>query len=443
MSNIPRTALTSLRKWKTHPLRKPLLVRGARQVGKTYLIKQFGEEFEYCIEINFEKDKLVKQFFNDSLEPIHLTQKISAYANKPIIPGKTLLFFDEIQECEQAITALRYFKEEMQSLHVIAAGSLIDFKLKHIGMPVGRVQFLYLYPLSFKEYCFAVNREKLYQEAQNKLKLNAPLHEILLEEVKRYCWLGGMPAVLDAWISQSNYNLCEEVQSEILLSYRQDFNRYAKDHQIPYLERMFSSVGQQLGQKFKYVTVDPDIRAKDLKEALALLELAGIIYRAYHTSAQGLPLSSGKEDKRFKVYLCDTGLLQRLLNVTMKDWLFQPLTVKHSGNIAEQFVQQEYIAYTMQQTPPELFYWHREEKQSNAEIDFLFLKNRKIIPVEVKSGHSGRMKSLQLFLQSHPHSPLGLKISESNEENFNSVEAIPFYAIQGWLGQNEIWEEKK
>ncbi|MBI5447408.1 MAG: ATP-binding protein [Gammaproteobacteria bacterium] len=409
------------------------MLRGARQVGKTHLIRQFGLEFENHIEINFEKDRQAKQFFHGSLDPKLIIQKIAAYAEKPIIPGKTLLFFDEIQECEQAITALRYFKEEMQALHVVAAGSLIDFKLKHIGMPVGRVQFLYLYPLSFSEYCTAIGRDQLFSEAQKQLKLTAPLHDILIEEVKRYCWLGGMPAVLDAWIEHGNYALCQEAQEEILFAYRQDFNTYTKDHQLPYIERVFSNIDQQLGQKFKYATVDSDTRAVNLRDALDLLETAGIIHRIYHSAAQGLPLSAGIDERRFKVYFFDIGLIQRLSGLSMKDWLFQPLAVSHIGHIVEQFVQQEYIAYTAQHSPPELFYWHREAKQSNAEVDFLFIKNGKIIPTEVKSGHSGRLKSLKLFLDSHPHSPYGLKISESNEADFNSIEAIPLYAIQGWL----------
>lgn len=436
MSSIPRFALCSLKSWRDHPLRKPLLLRGARQVGKSYLVRQFGLEFEHFIEINFEKDKQIKHLFTGSLAPQLLIQKIAGYVNKPVIPGKTLLFFDEIQECEEAITALRYFKEELQALHVIAAGSLVDFKLNKMGVPVGRLQFLYLYPLSFAEYCAVTEYSILFQQAKQSLKLDEALHTKLLIAVKDYCWIGGMPAAVDAWITHNNFALCQEIQDEILLSYRQDFNKYAKNHQVPYLERVFSNIGLQLGQKYKYTSVDPDLRAANLREALMLLEMAGVIHRVYHSSAQGLPLASGMDEKRFKVYFFDIGLLQRLLGTGIKEWLLKSLSIKHLGGMSEQFVCQEYVACTSLHAPPSLYYWHRENKQSNAEIDFLFVKNNTIIPVEVKSGRFGHMKSLKLFLESHSQSPYGLKISESNESDFESMESIPFYAIQAWLAKD-------
>lgn len=428
-----RKASEWLKKWKISSLRKPLLIRGARQVGKSYLVRQFGAEFEHFIELNFEKDKQAAKLFEQSLAADELVQNIAAYTNKPVIVGKTLIFLDEVQECTSAITALRYFKEELPELHVIAAGSLIDFKLKTIGMPVGRVQFLYLFPLSFEEYCLAVGCGALYQAAQKKIKLDPPLHERLLAEVKRYCCLGGMPAVIQAWQTTRDYHACQEVQDEVLLACRQDFNKYARDYQIPYVERVFVHVGQQLGQKFKYATVDASLRAQQLRDALELLETAGIVYRVYHSSAQKLPLAAGMDDRRFKSYFFDIGLLQRLLGVSMKDWLLKPMNVTHLGGIAEQFVLQEYVAYTAQHKPPELFYWHREAKQSNAEVDFLFVRDGEIIPAEVKSGHIGRLKSMQLFLSEHIHTPYGIKISESNAADFESIHTIPFYSINAWL----------
>lgn len=430
---MKRKQLASLQDWKTHPLRMPLLIRGARQVGKSYLVRSFAETFEHFIEINFEKDKQAKQIFERSLDANYLISLLATYTSKPIIPGKTLLFFDEVQECEEAITALRYFKEEAPELHVIAAGSLIDFKLKKTGFPVGRVQFMSIYPLSFAEYCEATGQEQLYIAAQNSLHLPSPLHEKLLEEVKRYCCLGGMPAVVEAWRQHKDYALCQDVQQDLLLAYRHDFNKYAKDHQIEQVERVFVHAAYQLGGKFKYTEIDQTIRAANLREALELLEMAGIIYRVYHSSAQGLPLRAGIDPRRFKVYFFDIGLVQRLLGITIKDWLMQPLSVKHAGALAEQFVLQDYIAYTAQDAAPELFYWHREAKQSNAEVDFLFIRQGDIVPAEVKSGHTGRLKSLQLFLESHPYSKYGVKISESNEDNASTIQSIPFYAINGWL----------
>lgn len=436
MSFIQRDALLSLQLWRKHPTRKPLLVRGARQVGKSYLVREFGREFDSYVEINFERDKQIGRLFQGSLAPKQLISSLAAYVGQSIVPGRTLLFLDEIQECEEAILALRYFKEEMPELHLIAAGSLLDFKLNAIGLPVGRLQFLYLYPLSFSEYCRAVGKDMLLDQVNTSQNTPAPLHDLLLEEVKRYCWLGGMPAVLDAWITHQDYELCQETQKEIIQSYRQDFNRYAKSHQLLFVEQVFSSVGLQLGQKFKYSTVHPEVRAANLREALLLLETAGVIYRIFHTSAQGLPLASGMDDKRFKVYFFDIGLLQCLLGVSMKHWLLSSLTVKHMGGIAEQFVQQEYIAYTAQREAHTLFYWHREAKQSNAEIDFIFIKDNDIVPVEVKSGATGRMRSLQLFLETHPHSTYALKISESPKADCGQIRSLPFYAIQSWFNHS-------
>jgi predicted AAA+ superfamily ATPase len=435
---MKRAALKFLSKWKNSASRKPLLIRGARQVGKSFLVRQFAKEFEHFIEINFEKDSHAKILFQGDLAADELIQKINTYTEQKIIPGKTLLFLDEIQECEEAITALRYFKEEASDLHVIATGSLVDFKLKKMGLPVGRVQFLYVYPLSFEEYCTAINRVQLYEAAQKEIKLDSPLHEMLLEEIKRYCYLGGMPAVINTWIEQQDYAACQAAQDDILLAYRQDFNKYAKDFQIPYVDKMFYQASFQLGQKFKYATVDSSLRAANLREALELLETAGIVYRVCHSSAQGFPLAAGIDDRRFKVYFFDIGLTQRLLGMSMKEWLLKSVSISHLGSITEQFVLQEYVAYSSEHKPPELFYWHREAQRSNAEVDFLFVKDgNKITPVEVKAGSKGRLKSLKSFLDSHSDIRYGLKISESNEPDWENIQAIPFYAIQAWLKREE------
>lgn len=433
---MQRTLSKELILWKNHPLRKPLIVRGARQVGKSYLISEFGKTFKTCVTINFERDPKVKGLFQNSKDPVKLISMLGAYTNQTIIPGETLLFFDEIQECEEALQSLRYFKEELPELHVIAAGSLLDFTLHHIGLPVGRVQFMYLHPLSFGEYLEATGKAKLHQYLLTNT-ITAPLHEKLLEEIRHYAWLGGMPAVVDAWREHQNANFCREIQDQILQAYRQDFEKYAKKHQVPLVNKVFDQVGTQLGQKFKYSKVDNSVRSHSLKEALDLLNKAGIVHIAYHTAAQGHPLSATIDRQKFKVFFFDIGLLQRLQGLNLKEWLLAPLSVTYMGALAEELVAQEYIANTSTSNPPELFYWQREAKQSNAEVDFIFSHQYKIIPVEVKSGSKGRLKSLALFLESHPHSEEGLIISENPAWKQAPLEGIPFYALEPWLKQDE------
>lgn len=418
--------------WSIHPLRKPLVLRGARQVGKSWLVKEFGKQFDTFIEINFEKNKSAKDLFLGDINIDRLLEQLSLFTDKKITPGKSLLFLDEIQECEAALLSLRYFKEELPELHVIAAGSLIDFTLEKIGMPVGRVQFLYLHPLSFGEFLTAMNYEELRNHIKQK-QIENTIHAKILTLLKTYLWLGGMPAVVSAWKEHKEVQFCLDTQSEIITAYEQDFHKYAKKNLITYVEKVFRSTPHQLGSKFKFVNVDNETRSIVLKSALSLLEKAGIIYFCYHTSGQQQPLGAAKDEKKFKVYFFDVGLAQRLLGNTEKEWLLNPLVIKNIGPIAEQFVAQEIVAYSYTKSNAELYYWHREARSSNAEVDFVVTRYSDIIPIEVKSGANGRMKSLQLFLESHINSPYGAKISENRFSNHSNIHEIPLYGIEAWL----------
>jgi uncharacterized protein len=427
-----REALNQLNEWHSSSVRKPLLLRGARQVGKSWLVREFGKRFEHFVEINFEKQPEVAEFFAGNLDIPSLLEKLQIYTGKKITPENSLLFLDEVQECPRAITALRYFKEEYPELPVIAAGSLVDFALEKIGMPVGRVQFLYLHPLSFREFLLVQKRTDLCDYIAKK-NIDDVIHGQLLEQVKTYFWLGGMPAVVDAWLTEKNPELCQQLQEEIISSYKQDFSRYKNPAKIEHLDRVFESIPKQLGKKFKYVNVDSDFRSAELKIALEALCKAGIAYKVYHSAAQGFPLSASQKDNYFKAFFFDIGLAQRVLRLDLRQWLLAKIEVQHVGAIAEQFVAQEYIAYTALTAPANLFYWHREQRTSNAEIDFIFTKQEKIIPVEVKSGTTGGLRSLQLFLQEHPNSPYGLQISEKNFSDDKIIASLPFYAIDTWL----------
>ncbi len=431
---MKRDLIQELIEWQTDPFRKPLILRGARQVGKSWLIEEFAKSFSSFVKINFEKQPEAASFFSGDIHLPDLLKKLSLYTGGEIIPGKTLLFLDEVQMCERAIITLRYFKEELPALHVIAAGSLIDFSLKNIGMPVGRVQFLYLHPLSFGEFLTASGKQAL-RDYLKEGQIDAVIHHQVLEDIKTYFWLGGMPAVIHAWLTQQNVQACLNLQDEIILTYQQDFEKYAKGRLIEKVEKIFNAVPEHLGKKFVYTKIDSDLRSYVFKEGLDCLKKAGIVHIVYHSSGQGVPLAAGKDNKKFKVYFFDIGLAQRLLGLDLKQWSVTPLNVKHIGAMAEQFVAQEYIAYTAIKQPGELYYWHREAPSSNAEVDFLFLINGKVVPIEVKSGKSGSLKSLHLFLESHRQLSWGVKISEQPESNHPPVIDIPFYGIEYLLNQ--------
>ncbi len=429
---MKRTLLNELIDWKTQPLRMPLIIRGARQVGKSWLIDEFSKQFKSYVKINFDKQEKAKTIFAGDINIPTILERLSLYAGQTIIPGETLLFFDEAQECENCLKALRYFKEECTELHVIAAGSLIDFTLEKIGVPVGRVQFLYLYPLSFTEFLIANNRRDLVTYIDSQ-KSDLLIHETINDFLKTYLWLGGMPAVVAAWLQYKNAVECQKLQEAIILSYKQDFEKYAKKNQITNVEKVFESIPLQLGCKFKFTNVDEGLKALPVKQALLLLIKAGIAHPCHHSSGQTILLAAEKDNKKFKIFFIDVGLAQKMLGLNLKDWVTQALDLKILGSIAEQLVAQEYIAYSKSSAPSELYYWHREEKSSNAEVDFLFTKRGKVFPVEVKAGIKGGMKSLNSFLNTHPNSPFGLKISNNVYSVQPSFEEIALYGIAAWF----------
>ena len=427
-----RKQIEQLHSWGNSPIRKPLILRGVRQVGKSWLVAEFGKGFDSYIEINFDKQKKAKQWFGDDIDIGQLLQTIAIQKGTTIIPGKTLIFLDEIQECENALRSLRYFKEEKPELHVIAAGSLLDFAIEDIGVPVGRVQFMYLYPISFLEFLAIMQRDDLI--AYIKKQVNNPtIHELLLELLKTYMFLGGMPAVVQQWLTSKDYILCQQVQDEIIESYQQDFHKYSKSRQIPYITQMFNKIPLCIGNKFKYANVDRNVRSMYLKEALRLLKQAGIAHIFHHTSAQHPPLGSAIDDRKFKVFFFDVGIAQRLLDLDLQQWLPQKLQLNTMGAIAEQFVAQELVAYSKSHKTAKIYYWHREAKSSNAEIDFITLHDGKILPIEVKSAVTGRLRSLHRFLATHENSPKGLKISEGPFANNNNIIEIPLYAIWDFM----------
>lgn len=430
---MKRIIFQRLIEWKNSPNRKPLILRGARQTGKTHTIREVGQTFESFIEINFEKEPKFKTIFDKNLDPKRIIKDISLLLEQDIIPNKTLLFFDEIQEAPKAITALRYFYEETPNLHVIAAGSLLDFSLHNIGMPVGRVTFLSMYPMSFLEFIEACGLEKMKDailQNNNITKLSDVVHQKLLETVATYMAVGGMPEAVKKWIKTHDIKNCLNTHNEIIEAYKQDFHKYATKFQIKFVDLLFDHIPSMLGQKFKYTNIPGEYRKRDLAPCLDLLEKAHIIHRVYHSSGQGIPIAAQFNPNIFKIVFLDIAIAQAVLGLDLKNWFLSPTeTLINQGAITEAFVGQEFLAYSEPYRRTQLYYWQREKRGSNAEIDYLIQYKNKIIPVEVKSGKGTQLKSLKIFLQEHKNSPYGIRFSTHNFCKQDWMHSYPLYTV--------------
>lgn len=423
----------SLHFWKEKHNRKPLILRGARQVGKTFIIEKcFKSTFPSFVKIDFEQIKEAKDCF-DTLIPEKIIAKLEVLSGERIIAGQTLLFLDEIQACPDAIMALRYFKEQMPDLHVIAAGSLLEFALNdsNFSMPVGRVEYLYLKPVCFNEFLMATKNEPLKTTLASATLLNPPddvSHRKALECVREYMILGGMPAVIDEYIASKSWVSSQHEQSTILNTYRDDFGKYAKDSQLKYVQNLFDKTPGLIGEHFQYSKVDPHTDPRQMRMALEKLTYAGLIYPTHAVSASGLPLSITKNEKKFKLYFLDIGLVHRAMRLDLNLLLQENLMLLNRGSLAEQFVAQELIALFTRHETRELFYWFREKKGSSAEVDFVIQDQTYIVPVEVKAGTTGWLRSLHLFME-EKKAPIGIKISQNQLSFQESILSVPLYLI--------------
>ncbi len=434
---MKRDIYSALVSWKGAKNRQPLLIRGARQTGKTFIINEFGKtEYKSLITLNFERNPEYKDIFV-TFDPQEILERISLYTGKKTEPGETLLFLDEIQECPKAITSLRYFYEEMPQIHLIAAGSLLEFTLssENFRMPVGRIQYLFLFPLSFGEFLTAIGESELRTFVFDGAKLEKipeSLHIKLIEYVRKYFIIGGMPAVVQEYISTRNIFDCQKIQRSILDTYSDDFAKYARKSKHQYLKKVFNAVPGMVGQKFVYTQVDREIKSRDLKEALELLETAGVVSRIRQVNGVGLPLAASVNDAYFKVIFLDVGLLHAISGIYAETAMEKDLVAIFKGAVAEQFAGQELIAYQNPFTKPTLFYWGRQAKNSTAEIDYLIELDAQIIPIEIKSGSTGRMKSLHFFIDYY-HSKKAVKISQAPFLAGNPIVSLPFYAMESFF----------
>lgn len=432
---MKRTIDKELIKWKDSLSRLPLIVRGARQVGKSYAIEQFGKtSFENLIVVNFEKRSELAGCFV-SLDPKEIINRLNYYFDIPIKAGTTLLFLDEIQLCPQALQSLRYFCEEIPDLHVIAAGSLLEFILEeeNFSFPVGRVQFAYMKPLSFMEYLEALNKSILIEiisHATIKTPPDEQAHSLLLKHLHDYFLIGGMPKVVDLYRQNSLYLDCLHRQRAIFDVYRLDFGKYAKKTQHYYLQRLFERAPEIVGKHFKYSKIDPESPnpARDYKTALKKLTQANLVSIVYETSANGLPLRAEIDDKKFKVFFLDIGLLMAGLELDPSLFQAESLEVVNKGVLAEQFVGQELMAYSDVFLDKHLYYWEETKASSSAEIDFVLSLSGKIVPIEVKAGATGKLKSLHQFLE-RKNIDVGIQVSEKCLQFEGKILSVPFYLL--------------
>ena len=441
-----------LSEWAARPSHKPVLLRGARQVGKSTTVRHLGEQFKYFVEINLEKQSEYKVLFQSNLDVKRIVPQIAAIHGTPIIPGQTLLFIDEIQDCQQAIMALRYFKEDMPELHVVAAGSLLEFVLDDIPtFGVGRIHSMYMYPMTFDEFLLA-NGEKLLMEARNQASpsspLPIPLHDKLTSLLRTFMLVGGMPEAVVKWVETHDYLLCQEVQDDIITGYEADFPKYKKKVDPQLLRMTMRSAAQQATKKFMYSQVPGEYKTAEVKKALELLIKANIIFPVTHTNSNGLPLGDGRDDGIRKMLLLDTGLMLRLLNMAMgniRELTTHILTATaadlvNKGPMAEMLAGLELLHYRTLNLQYELFYWQRQAKNATAEVDYVLPNETQILPVEVKAGVQGGMKSLWAYMRERKLTQ-AIRCSLENfgefdyidnmaEEPVRHVRIYPLYAIR-------------
>jgi predicted AAA+ superfamily ATPase len=431
--NLKRAIESALLAWKNRSNRLPLLLRGARQVGKSFIVEAFGRvHFTNCLTINLELQRHYHSCF-DTLDPKEIVAALGLISREPIIPGQTLLFLDEIQECPHAIMALRYFKEKMPELHVIGAGSLLEFALQadNFRMPVGRIQSLYVKPLSYKEFITALGYEELAAYLPTitlNTTLNPAVEEKLSTLLHLYFTIGGMPAVIQEYIDTGDLRQCQYIQSSLLTTYRDDFAKYAKTTQHRYLQRLLEQAPGMVGQNFRYAKVDAEMQSRELKPALEALLHAGIITKIHQTTASGLPLNTQLRDNKFKLLFLDIGLVKASQQLDIPLQQEKNLLLLSRGMLAEQFVGQELLAYADPYMPKELYYWQREKTGSLAEVDYVLSLNEHIIPLEVKAGKTGSLRSVQVFLTEKQQS-LGARCSMYPLSFNNRIISIPFYLL--------------
>lgn len=431
---IERDIIQTLKIWKNAPDRKPVLLKGARQTGKTWVMETFGKEcFEYCAKFDFDRQPELKSVFQASKNPDRIIKELTLYCQVPILPGKTLIIFDEIQECEEALNSLKYFYEDAPEYHVVAAGSLLGVAVKrrNMAVPVGKVRILKLYPITFKEFLRA--SDAATYNYVNALQEIQRLPEIILNklrtEYRRYQVSGGMPEAVVALLGDKGLGAVEATLQDILDLYELDFAKYAEARDIPRIHAIWHSLPAQLSKenrKFIYKVVKAGARSKDYEDALMWLEDAGMIYRVYNVNKPGIPLSAYQETDAFKVYACDCGLLRRLAHLPATV-VTDPIAnyTEFKGAMAENVVLQSLIPLTDDQLP---FYW---TSGATAEVEFVMQCGTAVVPIEVKAENNISGNSLSEYNKKY-HPKYRVRFSMLNLQFNDGLLSCPS-PLAGWL----------
>jgi len=434
---MQRIMTDKLVKWKENPDKKPLILQGVRQCGKTYILKEFGVEYyEDVFYCNFDDDKSLSDFFEPNLDPTRIIKDLSLFRNKDIKPHTTLIIFDEIQSCGKALTSLKYFCEQAPEYHIIAAGSLLGVAIpKGTSFPVGKVEFLTLYPMNFYEFMLAQN-EKLAAYLKESVFSNDGSNpwnnfKTLLEEKFRdYLVIGGMPEVVQSWINTRSIENAEKIQTQIIKSYENDFAKYAPIAQFPKLSAIWNAIPSQLAKenrKFIFSQVKKSWRAKDLEDALEWLIRAGLVYKIENIEKPCLPIAMYANHTYFKLYMCDIGLLRRVANLPPSVILERNDNYKEfKGAMAENFICCE-IKNIYENN---IYYW-TAEGTGRAEVDFIIQDDAFIIPIEVKSGSATRARSLTQYCKLFSPDKSVLTSLDSDKENI--LPLYMFWKFKDWI----------
>lgn len=444
MTYYKRNIDDKLLEWKESPRRKPLLIRGARQVGKSTAVRHLGKGFKYFVEVNLESQPSIRQLFTKDIDVHRTCEAISATLGIPVVAGKTLLFIDEIQVSQEAIMSLRYFKEDYPELHVIAAGSLLEFTLEELpSFGVGRIRSLYMYPFSFDEFLLAQGLDTTVDfkhKATSLSPLPEAVHNKLVEQLKTFYLVGGMPAAITEWVESKSYIECTRVHNDILDTYQDDFSKYKSRISPALLRQVLRSVALQAGCKFVFRQVADDIHSSVIKEALHLLTLAGLIKPVTHSDGNGVPLGAEENCNYTKYLFLDLGLMQTMLGTPAANVLLSSdVDFVNKGAASEMFAGLELVKSHDCFQKAEMYYWQNLSRGTNAEIDYLVVKDGIVVPIEVKASTRGSMQSLWLFMRKkglHRAIRTSLEnfgefeyVDKESQDEVRHVDVVPLYAL--------------
>ena len=419
--------------WKNSKNKQPLIIRGARQVGKTWLMKEFGKtNYKNVAYIHFDNNSRMEELFKGDLVPSKIIEGLQIETGVKIEPKETLIIFDEIQEVPRALTSLKYFQEESPEYDIIAAGSLLGVALHNgTSFPVGKVQFLDLYPLNYKEFLKALGEEELLQLLQKKdFELIKVFKTKFIDTLKQYYFVGGMPEVVDNFVQNRDYKQVREIQNKILYSYEQDFSKHAPNDIVPKLRLLWNNIPSQLAKenkKFIYGLIRQGARAREFELAMMWLIDCGLVYSVSRVSKPDLPLAAYQDFNSFKLFIVDTGILGAMTGISEKTLLEgNNIFTEFKGALTEQFVLQQLKSMK----DISIFYWSAEK--STAEIDFIIQSENKIIPIEVKAEENLQAKSLKTFYEKY-NNPNCIRTSMSDYREQEWIKNIPLYYVNELL----------